>query len=73
MKVKLILPALLEATDPASGRSSTRCSRRSGSPALAGYLDADDEVELAGRARAARSTLDDEPDLVVMSVYITSA
>ena len=43
-----------------------------GLAALAGYLDPDDEVELQDE-HVQRLTLDDDPDLVVMSVYITSA
>ena len=32
MKVKMILPALTEATSPSGGRLNTRCFRRSASP-----------------------------------------
>ena len=72
MKVQLILPALLEATDPGFRPIKYALFPPLGLAALAGYLDPDDEVELQDE-HVQRLTLDDDPDLVVMSVYITSA
>jgi len=72
MKVKLILPALLEATDPGFRPIKYALFPPLGLAALAGYLDPDDEVSLEDE-HVMPLTLDDEPDLVVMSVYITSA
>ncbi len=72
MKVKLILPALLEATDPGFRPIKYALFPPLGLAALAGYLDPDDEVSLEDE-HVKPLTLDDEPDLVVMSVYITSA
>ena len=72
MKVKLILPALLEATDPGFRPIKYALFPPLGLAALAGYLDLDDHVTLQDE-HVMPLTLDDEPDLVVMSVYITSA
>ena len=72
MKVKLILPALLEATDPGFRPIKYALFPPLGLAALAGYLDPDDEVALQDE-HVMPLTLDDAPDLVVMSVYITSA
>lgn len=72
MKVKLILPALLEANDPGFRPIKYALFPPLGLAALAGYLDPGDEVTLEDE-HVMRLTLDDEPDLVVMSVYITSA
>src|SRR5258706_16233530 len=72
MKVKLTPPALLEATDPGFRPIKYALSPPLGLAALAGYLDADDDVTLEDE-HVMPLTLDDEPDLVVMSVYITSA
>jgi len=47
MKVKLILPALLEATDPGFRPIKYALFPPLGLAALAGYLDADDDVEPA--------------------------
>jgi radical SAM superfamily enzyme YgiQ (UPF0313 family) len=72
LKVKLILPALLEAKDPGFRPIKYALFPPLGLAALAGYLDVDDEVTLEDE-HVMPLTLDDEPDLVVMSVYITSA
>jgi radical SAM superfamily enzyme YgiQ (UPF0313 family) len=72
VKVKLILPALLEATDPGFRPIKYALFPPLGLAALAGYLGPDDEVTLEDE-HVMPLTLDDEPDLVVMSVYITSA
>src|SRR5215475_2903277 len=62
MRVKMILPALTEATSPFFRPIKYSLFPPLGLATLAGYLDPDDEV-----------TLTDEPDLVVIQVYITSA
>jgi radical SAM superfamily enzyme YgiQ (UPF0313 family) len=72
MKVKLILPALLEATDPGFRPIKYALFPPLGLAALAGYLDPDDEVSLEDE-HVMPLHLEDRPDLVVMSVYITSA
>jgi radical SAM superfamily enzyme YgiQ (UPF0313 family) len=72
VNVKLILPALLEATDPGFRPIKYALFPPLGLAALAGYLDPGDDVRLEDE-HVTPLTLDDEPDLVVMSVYITSA
>ncbi|HEY4189921.1 MAG TPA: radical SAM protein [Candidatus Limnocylindrales bacterium] len=72
MKVKLILPALLEATDPGFRPIKYALFPPLGLAALAGYLSPNDEAVLEDE-HVMPLTLDDAPDLVVMSVYITSA
>jgi radical SAM superfamily enzyme YgiQ (UPF0313 family) len=71
-RVKLILPALREATAPGYRPIKYALFPPLGLAALAGYLDPDDDVELVDE-HVERLRLDDQPDLVVMSVYITSA
>jgi radical SAM superfamily enzyme YgiQ (UPF0313 family) len=72
VKVKFILPALLEATDPGFRPIKYALFPPLGLAALAGYLEPDDEARLEDE-HVMPLTLDDSPDLVVMSVYITSA
>ena len=72
MRVKMILPALLEATDPGFRPIKYALFPPLGLASLASYLDPDDEVTLEDE-HVQRLDLDDDPDLVVMSVYITSA
>jgi hypothetical protein len=72
MDVKFILPALLEATDPGFRPIKYALFPPLGLAALAGYLDADDQASLEDE-HVMPLHLDDDPDLVVMSVYITSA
>src|SRR3954463_10424668 len=72
MKVKMILPALTEATSPLFRPIKYALFPPLGLAALAGYLDPDDDVTLEDE-HVMPLTLDDQPDLVVMSVYITSA
>ena len=72
MKVKFILPALLEATDPGFRPIKYALFPPLGLAALAGYLDPEDEASLEDE-HVMPLRLDDTPDLVVMSVYITSA
>jgi radical SAM superfamily enzyme YgiQ (UPF0313 family) len=72
LKVKMILPALAEATDPAWRPLKYSLFPPLGLIALAGYLDADDEVTVQDE-HVQKLDLDDEPDLVVIETYITSA
>ena len=72
MKVKMILPALTEAKSPFWRPIKYSLFPPLGLATLAAYLDDDDEVTLQDEHV---ETLDlyDEPDLVVIQVYITSA
>jgi len=72
MKVKMILPALTEAKSPYFRPIKYSLFPPLGLATLAGYLDPDDEVELQDE-HVETLRLDDEPDLVVIQVYITSA
>src|SRR4051794_28910394 len=72
MRVKLILPALTEALSPFFRPIKYSLFPPLGLATLAGYLPADAEVELQDE-HVERLRLDDEPDLVVIQVYITSA
>lgn len=72
MDVKSILPALLKATDPGFRLIKYALFPPLGLAALAGYLAQDDHAVLEDE-HVMPLHLDDEPDLVVMSVYITSA
>ncbi|HMV48761.1 MAG TPA: radical SAM protein, partial [Blastocatellia bacterium] len=72
MKVKMILPALTEAKSPFWRPIKYSLFPPLGLATLAGYLDADDEVELQDE-HVETLNLDDEPELVVIQVYITSA
>jgi radical SAM superfamily enzyme YgiQ (UPF0313 family) len=72
MKVKMILPALTEATSPFFRAIKYSLFPPLGLATLAAYLDPDDEVEIQDE-HVERLHLDDNPDLVVIQVYITSA
>jgi len=72
MKVKLILPALTEALSPHFRAIKYSLFPPLGLATLAGYLDNVDEVELVDE-HVESVSLDDEPDLVAIEVYITSA
>ena len=72
MKVKLILPALTEALSPYFRSIKYSLFPPLGLATLAGYLEPDDEVEIQDEHVQALD-LNDEPDLVVIQVYITSA
>src|SRR5258706_7912387 len=72
MKVKMILPALTEAVSPFFRPIKYSLFPPLGLATLAGYLAEDDEVSLQDE-HVERLDLDDEPDLVVIQVYITSA
>jgi hypothetical protein len=67
MKVKMILPALTEATSPFWRPIKYSLFPPLGLATLAGYLSADDEIEIQDE-HVEQLRLDDEPDLVVIQV-----
>jgi radical SAM superfamily enzyme YgiQ (UPF0313 family) len=72
MRVKFILPALTEAKSPFFRPIKYSLFPPLGLATLAGYLSADDEATLQDE-HVETLDLDDEPELVVIQVYITSA
>lgn len=72
MKVKMILPALTEATSPFFRPIKYSLFPPLGLATLASYLQAEDEIELQDE-HVEKLNLEDEPDLVAIQVYITSA
>ena len=72
MKVKMILPALTEATSPYWRPIKYSLFPPLGLATLAGYLERDDQVVIQDE-HVERLDLDDQPDLVAIQVYITSA
>jgi radical SAM superfamily enzyme YgiQ (UPF0313 family) len=72
VKVKLILPALTEAVSPFFRPIKYSLFPPLGLATLAGYLDDGDEVVLQDE-HVERLDLNDDPALVVVQVYITSA
>ncbi|GIK43637.1 MAG: B12-binding domain-containing radical SAM protein [Chloroflexota bacterium] len=72
MKVKMILPALTEAKSPFWRPIKYSLFPPLGLATLAGYLEDIDEITLQDE-HVETLALDDEPDLVVIQVYITSA
>ena len=68
----MILPALTEAKSPFWRPVKYSLFPPLGLATLAGYLNDDDEVELQDE-HVESLRLDDDPDLVVIQVYITSA
>jgi radical SAM superfamily enzyme YgiQ (UPF0313 family) len=72
MKIKMILPALTEALSPYWRPIKYSLFPPLGLATLAGYLDEADEVTIQDE-HVERLELDDEPELVVIQVYITSA
>src|SRR5258707_12154531 len=72
MHVKMILPALTEATSPFWRPIKYHLFPPLGLATLAAYLDPDDTVVLQDE-HVECLDLDDEPELVVIQVYITSA
>jgi radical SAM superfamily enzyme YgiQ (UPF0313 family) len=72
MKVKLILPALTEAKSPFWRPIKYSLFPPLGLATLAGYLCDDDEVTIQDE-HVETLDLSDQPDLVAMEVYITSA
>jgi radical SAM superfamily enzyme YgiQ (UPF0313 family) len=72
VKVKMILPALTEAKSPYFRPIKYSLFPPLGLATLAGYLSPADQIKLVDEHVEA-VPLDDEPDLVVIQVYITSA
>jgi radical SAM superfamily enzyme YgiQ (UPF0313 family) len=72
VKVKMILPALAEATSPHFRPIKYSLFPPLGLATLAGYLNSDDQVSIQDE-HVERLDLTDDPDLVVIQVYITSA
>jgi len=72
MKVKMILPALTEATSPLFRPIKYSLFPPLGLATLAGYLNPDDEISITDE-HVEKLSLDDSPDLVVIQAYITSA
>jgi radical SAM superfamily enzyme YgiQ (UPF0313 family) len=71
-RVKLILPALTEATSPYWRPIKYSLFPPLGLATLAAYLDPDLEISLQDE-HVEKLNLDDDPDLVVIQVYITNA
>jgi len=71
-KVKLILPALTEATSPYWRPIKYSLFPPLGLATLAAYLDPDLEISLQDE-HVEKLDLDDHPDLVIIQVYITNA
>jgi radical SAM superfamily enzyme YgiQ (UPF0313 family) len=72
LTVKLILPALTEATGPNWRPIKYSLFPPLGLATLAAFLEPDDEAVILDE-HVAPLTLDDRPDLVVIQVYITNA
>ncbi|HEX5169215.1 MAG TPA: radical SAM protein [Cyclobacteriaceae bacterium] len=72
MKVKLILPALTEAESPFWRPIKYSLFPPLGLATLAAYLSPDDEVSLQDQ-HVETVNLNDQPDLVIIQVYITNA
>jgi radical SAM superfamily enzyme YgiQ (UPF0313 family) len=72
MKVKMILPALTEAKSPFWRPIKYALFPPLGLATLAGYLSDDDDITIQDE-HVETLNLDDEPNLVVIQVYITSA
>ncbi len=72
MKVKLILPALAEAESPFWRPIKYSLFPPLGLATLAAYISPEDEIDLQDQ-HVEELNLDDEPDLVLIQVYITNA
>jgi radical SAM superfamily enzyme YgiQ (UPF0313 family) len=72
MRVKMVLPALTEATSPLFRPIKYSLFPPLGLATLAAYLPDDAEVTIEDE-HVERVDLDDDPDLVVIEAYITSA
>ncbi len=72
MKVKMVLPALAEAESPFWRPIKYSLFPPLGLATLAAYLSPDDEIDLQDQ-HVEQLRLDDEPDLVIIQVYITNA
>lgn len=72
MRVKMVLPALAEARSPLFRPVKYSLFPPLGLATLAAYLNPDDDVEIVDE-HVQPLTLEDEPELVVIQVYITNA
>jgi len=72
MRVKMILPSLTEAKSPLFRPIKYSLFPPLGLATLAAFLDPDDEIDLQDE-HVERLNLDDDPELVVIQVYITNA
>src|SRR5215468_635440 len=72
MRIKMILPALTEATSPLFRPIKYSLFPPLGLATLAAYTAPEDEVTITDE-HVEKLRTDDEPDLVVIQVYITSA
>ena len=72
LKVKLILPALTEATSPYWRPIKYSLFPPLGLATIAAYLSPDDHAVIVDE-HVERLTLEDTPNLVVIQVYITNA
>jgi radical SAM superfamily enzyme YgiQ (UPF0313 family) len=72
MKIKMILPALTEAKNPYWRPIKYSLFPPLGLATLAAYCSPDDEIDLQDEHVEELNT-DDEPDIVVIQVYITNA
>src|SRR6266436_6692338 len=72
LRVKFILPALTEATSPYWRPIKYSLFPPLGLATLAAYLHADDEAVIVDE-HVEPLRIDDQPDLVVIQVYITNA
>ncbi len=73
MRVKMILPALAEALNPEYRPIKYSLFPPLGLATLAGYLDPDRDEVVIQDEHVEPLDLEDEPDLVVLEVYVTSA
>ncbi len=72
MRVKMILPALTEAESPFWRPIKYSLFPPLGLATLAGHLSPEDEIDLQDQ-HVEKLNLHDEPDLVIIQVYITNA
>ena len=72
MKVKMILPSLTKAENPYWRPIKYSLFPPLGLATLASYLSEDDEIYLVDQ-HVEKLKLDDQPDLVIIQVYITNA
>src|ERR1041384_4815161 len=72
MKIKMILPALMEAKSPYWRPIKYSLFPPLGLATLAAYCSPGDEVDLQDE-HVEELNIDDEPELVVIQVYITNA
>ena len=72
MKIKMVLPSLMEAKSPAFRPIKYSLFPPLGLATLAAYCSPDDEVELIDQ-HVEHLDCNDSPDLVVIQVYITNA